>query len=362
MAERLLTLVSKRRSGTDSREILRLLGRLLGECIREQHGEAAFARVEGLRQHVVKEHRQGRSAVTLIRQLGHLPPRDLVLLIRAFAIFAELANIADDYVVRCQTEAEEQSPLERLKSHPEMTPERIYAYLAGALIAPVITAHPTEVRRKSIIDREAAIADLLPVYDHYASTEAKRAEIETQLKREIRILWQTRMLRPARIHVTDEIENLLGPSPTGSRLRRKHARGLDGADPHLGCAACQAAHRVARNYLAILSSSDRESEIGAEARRDLRFLCLPHLRLGLEIAPDRTGAANLFEIYARGAHEAIRDLAQYVRKQDYRHRDEPRGRETDSWIRAAYLMVGTPALRPSLRGSGGRPATRGGTA
>jgi len=163
-------------------------------------------------------------------------------------------------------------------------------------------------------------------------------------------------------HVTDEIENLLGPSPTGSRLRRKHPRSFDGADPHLGCAACEAAHRVARNYLAILSSSDRESEIGAEARRDLRFLCLPHLRLGLEIAPDRTGAANLFEIYARGAHEAIRDLAQYVRKQDYRHRDEPRGRETDSWIRAAYLMVGTPALRPSLRGSGGRPATRGGTA
>ena len=136
MAERLLSLVSKRPSGAASREILRLLGRQLGEVIREQHGPNAFDRVEGLRQHVVKEHRQGRSAVTLIRQLGHLPARDLVLLTRAFAIFAELANIADDYVVRCQTEAEDQSPLERLKSHPEMTPERIYAYLAGALIAP----------------------------------------------------------------------------------------------------------------------------------------------------------------------------------------------------------------------------------
>ena len=207
MAERLLSLVSKRPSGAAGREILRLLGRLLGEAIREQHGGPAFDRVEGLRQHVVKEHRQGRSAVTLIRQLGHLPARDLVLLTRAFAIFAELANIADDYLVRCQTESEDQSPLERLKSHPEMTPERIYAYLAGALIAPVITAHPTEVRRKSIIDREAAIADLLPAYDHYASSKTKRAEIETQLKREIRILWQTRMLRPARIPVTDEIEN-----------------------------------------------------------------------------------------------------------------------------------------------------------
>jgi phosphoenolpyruvate carboxylase len=206
MAEPHLSLVSRQPSSDGSRELVRLLGRQLGEVIREQHGQAAFDRVEGLRRHVVAEHRQGRSAVTLIRQLSHLPSRDLVLLIRAFAIFSELANIADDYVVRCRAEADDQSPLERLKSRPEMTPERIYGYLAGALLSPVLTAHPTEVRRGSVIDREAAIADLLPAYEHYAAAKTRQAEIETALKREIRILWQTRMLRPSRIHVTDEIE------------------------------------------------------------------------------------------------------------------------------------------------------------
>src|SRR6185437_12425098 len=206
MAEPHLSLVSGQPSSDGSREMVRLLGRQLGEVIREQHGQAAFDRVEGLRRHVVAEHRQGRSAVTLVRQLSHLSTRDLVLLIRAFAIFSELANIADDYVARCRAEADDRSPLDRLKSLPEMTPERIYTYLAGALIAPVITAHPTEVRRQSVIDREAAIADLLPAYEHYASAKNRQAEIETALKREIRILWQTRMLRPARIHVTDEIE------------------------------------------------------------------------------------------------------------------------------------------------------------
>ena len=108
MAERHLSLVSAQRPSAASRETVRLLGRQLGEIIREQHGQAAFDRVEDLRRHVVNEHRQGRSAVTLIRQLSHLPNRDLVLLIRAFAIFSQLANIADDYVVRCKAEGDDQ--------------------------------------------------------------------------------------------------------------------------------------------------------------------------------------------------------------------------------------------------------------
>ena len=205
--ERRLTLVSEQPSGGASREMVRFLGRLLGEVIREQHGAAAFDRVEGLRRFVVTEHREGRSSTPLIRQLSHLPLRELTLLIRAFSIFSQLANIADDYLVRCDSEAADRDPLRQLAGRPEMTPDRIHAYLSGAVITPVITAHPTEVRRTTILDREAAIADLLPVYDHYANNDGKRAEVEAHLKREIRILWQTRMLRPTRIHVTDEIEN-----------------------------------------------------------------------------------------------------------------------------------------------------------
>jgi phosphoenolpyruvate carboxylase len=204
MAERHLTLVSAQPPVAASRETVRLLGRQLGDIIREQHGQAAFDRVEEVRRHVVNEHRQGRSAVTLLRQLSHLPHRDLTLLIRAFAIFSQLANIADDYIARCSAEGDE-DPLETLKAEHGMTPDRVYAYLNGASIVPVITAHPTEVRRGSVIDRETAIADLLPVYHHYAANNSKRAGIEVQIKREIRTLWQTRMLRPERIRVTDEI-------------------------------------------------------------------------------------------------------------------------------------------------------------
>src|SRR5882672_6082259 len=207
MVERNLWLVSKQPSGTASRKMVRLLGRHLGEVIRDQHGQAALDRVEGLRRHVVAEHREGRSVVALVKQLSHLPNRDLVLLIRAFAIFSQLANIADDYLARCEAELEDEDPLQQLKARPDMTPERVYGFLASALISPVITAHPTEVRRTSVLDRESAIADLLPAYNHHASSERRRHDIETQLKREIRTLWQTRMLRPIRLHVSDEIDN-----------------------------------------------------------------------------------------------------------------------------------------------------------
>src|SRR5215831_9731313 len=106
MADRVLSLVPKQPVPGASREMIRLLGRLLGEVIRDQHGQTALDRVEGLRREAVSEHRQGRSAIALITQLGHLPARDLVLLIRAFAIFSQLANIADDYLARCLADEE----------------------------------------------------------------------------------------------------------------------------------------------------------------------------------------------------------------------------------------------------------------
>lgn len=207
MPERQLHVLPQPPVNPASRELVRLLGRQLGEVIREQHGQSAFDRVETLRRHVVNEHRQGRSAVTQIRRIGYLPTRDLGVLIRAFAIFSQLANIADDYIIRCDAAAAELGPLDHLHERPDMSTERVYEYLAGALISPVITAHPTEVRRQSIIERESAIAELLPLHQHYAGSKTRQADTETRLKREIRTLWQTRMLRPERIHVTDEINN-----------------------------------------------------------------------------------------------------------------------------------------------------------
>jgi phosphoenolpyruvate carboxylase len=96
-----------------------------------------------------------------------------------------------------------------MELHPGLTPARVRAYLADAVFVPVITAHPTEVRRKSILDREIELSALLEQRETASLETAEREEIDAKIKRAIRILWQTRMLRDSRITVDDEIENNL---------------------------------------------------------------------------------------------------------------------------------------------------------
>jgi phosphoenolpyruvate carboxylase len=190
----------------DDRQTIRLLGRLLGDVIREQHGQAAYQLIEDIRQQVVGEYRAGGAEAPMDRLTG-LPLEDILRLIRGFSIFSQLANIADDHVLRRETRAE--GALARLKGEPGLSSPRVRAYLANAAFVPVITAHPTEVRRKSILDREIEISTLLEQREADGFEDGAREEIDARLKRAIRILWQTRMLRSTRITVTDEIENNL---------------------------------------------------------------------------------------------------------------------------------------------------------
>jgi phosphoenolpyruvate carboxylase len=200
--------IAKEGGDASSRAMVRLLGRLLGDVIREMQGQATFEQIETIRSRSVGEHRRGAPDPALDDTLRTLSLADMQLLIRGFAIFSQLANIADDHLLRCEA-LRGPSPLARLPL--DATSAAGLAFLEQAVVTPVITAHPTEVRRKSTLDRETAIAALL---DKGAATgagngRATSEEIETALKREIRILWQTRMLRTERITVADEIDNAL---------------------------------------------------------------------------------------------------------------------------------------------------------
>jgi len=194
----------------EDRASIRLLGRLLGEVIREQHGEEAFQLVEGIRRQSVGEHRSGeKGGDVALDRLKALSQPEILLLIRAFSIFSQLANIADDHVARRETKALGSGAAQRMELHPGLTPRRVRAYLKDALFVPVITAHPTEVRRKSILDRENELSELLERREMASVQTAEQDEIDVQIKRAIRVLWQTRMLRANRIAVQDEIENNL---------------------------------------------------------------------------------------------------------------------------------------------------------
>src|SRR5262249_26226467 len=83
----------------------------------------------------------------------------------------------------------------------------ITRWFADALVSPVLTAHPTEVQRKSILDVEREIARVLGERDRAPLTPEERDAVERHLRRQVLTLWQTAMIRASRLKVADEIEN-----------------------------------------------------------------------------------------------------------------------------------------------------------
>ncbi|KQU84786.1 phosphoenolpyruvate carboxylase [Variovorax sp. Root318D1] len=224
----------KRRQAEDQPLIddIRLLGRILGDVIREQEGEESYALVEKIRTLSVAFRRDADHAAdrALKNLLKGLSAAETVRVIRAFTYFSHLANLAEDrHVIRRRTEAERagesadgdlQTALARIRK-AGVKPDEVVASLARSYVSPVLTAHPTEVQRKSILDAERAIAQLLTTRDEiklrqsaYAAakdalTPLEFAENETQMRIRVTQIWQTRLLRFSKLTVADEIENAL---------------------------------------------------------------------------------------------------------------------------------------------------------
>jgi phosphoenolpyruvate carboxylase len=200
-------------------EDIRLLGRILGDVIREQEGHEAFELIERVRQLSVayrlkKDASAGR---VLDRLLKNLSGDQTVSVIRAFSYFSHLANIAEDrHHVRRREVHEREGHLQ--EGSLAMAFDRLFnaglragevaSTLAQAHISPVLTAHPTEVQRKSILDAERAIAELVGERDRRTGAR-EREDNEALLRARVTQLWQTRMLRPVKLTVSDEIENAL---------------------------------------------------------------------------------------------------------------------------------------------------------
>ena len=192
-------------------EDIRFLGRILGDVIREQEGRDAFDLIERVRKLSVayRVKRDAAAGRTLDRLLKNLTVDQTVSVVRAFSYFSHLANIAEDrHQVRRRELNEHRGALE--EGSLAMTLERLAgrdiraAEIAGTLrhahISPVLTAHPTEVQRKSILDAQRAVAELIGQRDTLR-TERDRQANERLLRARVTQLWQTRMLRYAKLTV-----------------------------------------------------------------------------------------------------------------------------------------------------------------
>src|ERR1700754_2781352 len=193
------------------RNDIRLLGRILGDTVRDQEGPDVFDLVERIRQTSIRFHRDEDRAARkeLEAMLDGMSISETVRIVRAFSYFSHLANIAED-----------QNNIRNMRERPGVLADTLAhareagfsaadlrRFFEGALVSPVLTAHPTEVRRKSTMDREMEIAALLDRRERVKMSQEEREASDEQLRREVVTLWQTNLLRRTKLTVLDEVEN-----------------------------------------------------------------------------------------------------------------------------------------------------------
>ncbi len=209
------------------RDDIRLLGRLLGDALREQEGVPTFELVETVRQTAVRFAREGnaQNRTALHELLDDLPQSTMLAVVRAFAYFLQLSNIAEDaHQIRAHRAAalagegasegslgfalDAVSRQARSTTDPEeSTAKALAAFFDSALISPVLTAHPTEVQRQSTQRAMQSISELIERGDRMVLTPDEEQQANDALIRLVLTLWHTRMVRPNRLQVIDEVKN-----------------------------------------------------------------------------------------------------------------------------------------------------------
>ncbi|HTZ16049.1 MAG TPA: phosphoenolpyruvate carboxylase, partial [Mycobacterium sp.] len=211
--------VQRTRTGREAtepmREDIRLLGAILGDTVREQNGDEVFDLVERAR---VASFRVRRSEIERAEVAGMFEGIDIhqaIPVIRAFSHFALLANVAEDihrerrraiHVAEGKPPQDSSLAATYLKlDAAELTAATVADGLAGALVSPVITAHPTETRRRTVFDTQHRITQLMRLHARgHVHTDDGR-DIEVELRRQVLTLWQTALIRLSRLQITDEI-------------------------------------------------------------------------------------------------------------------------------------------------------------
>ena len=211
--------VQRTRTGREAtepmREDIRLLGAILGDTVREQNGDEVFDLVERAR---VASFRVRRSEIERAEVAGLFEGIDIhqaIPVIRAFSHFALLANVAEDihrerrraiHVAAGKPPQDSSLAATYLKlDAAELDAATVADGLAGALVSPVITAHPTETRRRTVFDTQHRITQLMRLRAHGHTETDDGRDIELELRRQVLTLWQTALIRLSRLQIHDEI-------------------------------------------------------------------------------------------------------------------------------------------------------------
>ena len=198
------------------REDIRLLGAILGDTVREQNGEEVFDLVERARVESFRVRRSEIDRAELARMFDGIDIHQAIPVIRAFTHFALLANVAEDihrerrravHVAAGEPPQNSSLAATYLKlDSADLDAATVADALTGALVSPVITAHPTETRRRTVFDTQHRITELMRLRLHGHGKTEDGPDINRELRRHILTLWQTALIRLSRLKIQDEIE------------------------------------------------------------------------------------------------------------------------------------------------------------
>jgi phosphoenolpyruvate carboxylase len=195
---------------------IRLLGTILGDTVREQNGDEVFDLVERARVESFRVRRSEIDRTEISHMFDGIDIHLAVPIIRAFSHFALLANVAEDihrerrrHLHVDAGEPPQDSSLAATYARlelAELDSDTIAAALKGALVSPVITAHPTETRRRTVFVTQHRITELMRLHAEGHTVSGDGRNIERELRRQVLTLWQTALIRLSRLQITDEID------------------------------------------------------------------------------------------------------------------------------------------------------------
>ncbi|MFN8632771.1 MAG: phosphoenolpyruvate carboxylase [Chloroflexota bacterium] len=227
-------MVDTRRERSDVRDLpaddlradVRYLGALLGTVLREQGGDELLEAVERARTRAI-EIRETDDVVLdpLIQQIGALDAELAPSVVRAFTSYFHIINTLEQEhrlrSLRARSLANPDTPLPEsigdavARIPANRPPADVQRQLANLCVTPTFTAHPTESRRRTVLDLLAGLGELVRVGGEHPLTREEHASREQRILEAITLLWQTEEVRPRRPTVLDEVQSVLsivGPS------------------------------------------------------------------------------------------------------------------------------------------------------
>jgi phosphoenolpyruvate carboxylase len=206
------------------RDHVRLLGGLVGEVLREQGGEGLFADVEHVRTSAIalrsRAEARGSSEAeaALLAWAEAQSTARLLQLVRAFSVYFHFINLAEQHHrvrtlrhrERTQAEPLHESMAAAVSTLREsLSLERLREAVARLEVHPVLTAHPSEARRRTLLHHLEQAAELIAQLDDPRATPIERAAVLDALRARITLVWQTAEARVERPSVLDEVQSVI---------------------------------------------------------------------------------------------------------------------------------------------------------